>query len=79
MPVQQAPTPAPESTTPAPIQEDQTKKKAKIKAKKPAKEAARKGTGQLATKKPKAGGLKGITTKQGVSTGGGGGTGGSYS
>ena len=42
-------------------------------------QAAKKGTTQLATKKPASGGLKGITTKQGVSTGGGSGTGGSYS
>ena len=69
----------PESTTPAPVQEDQTKKKAKVKAKKVSSEAAKKGTTQLATKKPASGGLKGITTKQGANTGGGGGTGGSYS
>ena len=68
-----------DSPTPTPVQEDQTKKKAKVKAKRVAKQAARRGTGQLATKKPQSGGLKGITTKQGVSTGGGGGAGGSYS
>ena len=51
-----------------------------IKAKKVAKTAAKKGTTQLQTKKPTTGGLKGITTKQGVSTGGGstGGGGGTY-
>ena len=75
---QTAPTPAPETPTPSPISEDQTKKKAKVKAKRVSKEAAKKGTTQLATKKPKQGGLKGITTKQGVSTGGGGSTTGSY-
>ena len=80
MPIQQAPTPMPEAPTPAPIQEDETKKKAKVKAKKVAKTAAKKGTTQLQTKKPKSGGLKGITTKQGVNTGtGGGSAGGTYS
>jgi len=79
MPIQQAPTPMPEAATPAPIEEDQTKKKAKVKAKKISKEASKKGTTQLAVKKPASGGLKGITTKQGVSTGGGSGAGGSYS
>ena len=78
-PVQTAPTPKPEAPTPPPVTEDQTKKKAKVKAKKVSKEAAKKGTTQLATKKPASGGLKGITTKQGVSTGGGSGAGGSYS
>ena len=43
------------------------------------KQAAKQGTTQLSSKKPASGGLKGITTGQGVSTGGGGGTGGSYS
>ena len=66
------------SSTPAPVQEDQTKKKAKVKAKKVSKEAAKKGTTQLATKKPKTGGLKGITTGQGTNTGGGGSAGGTY-
>ena len=80
IPVQTAPTPLPEAPTPAPIQEDETKKKAKVKAKKVAKTAAKKGTTQLQTKKPKSGGLKGITTKQGVNTGtGGGSAGGTYS
>ena len=47
-------------------------------SKKVSKEAAKKGTTQLATKKPKSGGLKGITTGQGTNTGGGGSTGGTY-
>ena len=54
-------------------------KKAKVKAKKVAKKAAKQGTTQLATKKPKTGGLQGITTPQGANTASGGGTGGSYS
>ena len=33
MPIQQAPTTMPEAPTPAPIEEDQTKKKAKVNAK----------------------------------------------
>ena len=77
-PVQTAPTPMPEAPTPAPV-EDETKKKAKVKAKRVAKTAARQGTTQLATKKPKTGGLKGINTPQGTNTASGGGTGGSYS
>ena len=45
-----------------------------------AKKSARKGTTQLQTKKPKTGGLRGITTGSGTNTAsGGGGTGGSYS
>ena len=78
LPVESAPTPMPEAPTPNPVTDD-TKKKAKVKAKKVAKEAAKKGTTQLQTKKPATGGLKGITTKQGVNTGSGGGAGGSYS
>ena len=77
-PVQTAPTPMPEAPTPAPV-EDETKKKAKVKAKKVAKKAAKQGTTQLATKKPKTGGLQGITTPQGTNTASGGGAGGSYS
>ena len=77
-PVQTAPTPMPDTPTPSPVTEDETKKKAKVKTKKVAKTAARKGTTQLATKKPATGGLKGITTKQGVNTGGGGTGGGTY-
>ena len=77
-PVQTAPTPMPEAPTPAPVQEDQTKKKAKIKAKKVGKKTTKLGTTQLATKKPKTGGLKGIELPQGTNTGSGGGTGGSY-
>ena len=78
-PIQQAPTPMPEAPTPAPVEEDQTKKKAKIKAKKVGKKTTKLGTTQLATKKPKRGGLKGIGTGQGVYVAGsGGGTGGSY-
>jgi hypothetical protein len=73
----------PEAPTPSPVTEDETKKKAKIKAKKVAKRAARRGTTQLATrrggnKKPASGGLKGITTQQGVNTGTGGSGGGTY-
>ena len=78
MPVQSPPTPAPEAPTPAPVTEDETKKKAKVKAKKVSKEAARKGTTQLATKKPATGGLKGINTPQGTNTGGSAGGGGTY-
>ena len=69
----------PEAPTPSPVMEDETKKKAKVKAKKVAKKAAKQGTTQLQTKKPKTGGLKGITTKQGANTCAGGVTGGSYS
>ena len=72
LPVQQAPTPMPEAPTPAPVSEDGNKKKAKVKAKKVSKTAAKKGTTQLQTKKPTSGGLKGITTSQGVNYGGGG-------
>ena len=77
-PVQTAPTPMPEAPTPAPV-EDETKIKAKVKAKRVAKKAAKAGTTQLATKKPKTGGLQGITTPQGTNTASGGGAGGSYS
>jgi hypothetical protein len=73
MPVQQAPTPLPEAPTPAPVSEDETKKKAKVTAKKVAKKGT-KGTSQLATPKPTTGGLQGISTPQGVNTSSGGGT-----
>ena len=63
----------PSAPTPTPISEDETKKKAKVTAKKVAKKGT-KGTSQLATQKPATGGLQGINTPQGVntSTGGGG-------
>jgi hypothetical protein len=68
----------PEAPTPAP-EEEGTKKKAKIKAKKASKVAAKKGTTQLQVKKkPTAGGLQGIKTSQGVNTGTSGGGGGTY-
>ena len=74
-----APTPMPEAPTPTPVSEDETKKKAKVKAKRVAKKASKQGTTQLATtKKPKTGGLRGITTGTGTNTTAGGGTGGSY-
>ena len=63
---------------PAPVSEDETKKKAKVKAKKVSKQVAKLGTTQLATKKPASGGLKGINTPQGTNTGGSGGGGGTY-
>ena len=52
---------------------DETKKKAKVTAKKVAKKGT-KGTSQLATTKPTTGGLQGINTPQGVNVSGGGGT-----
>ena len=74
MPVQQAPTPLPEAPTPVPISEDETKRKAKVTAKKVAsKGRGQQGTSRLATKKPATGGLRGIQTGQGVNTGSGGG------
>jgi hypothetical protein len=75
MPVQQAPTPLPEAPTPTPISEDETKKKAKVTAKKVAKKGT-KGTSQLSTTKPTTGGLQGINTPQGVNVSGSGGQGG---
>jgi hypothetical protein len=64
----------PQAPTPAPVSEDETKRKAKVTAKKVAKKGT-KGTSQLATaqQKPAQGGLQGINTGQGVnaSTGGG--------
>ena len=79
MPIQQAPTPLPEAPTPTPVSEDETKRKAKVTAKKVAKKGSQsKGTTQLATKKPVTGGLRCITTGTGTNTGSGGGTGGSY-
>ena len=78
-PVQTAPTPMPEAPTPTPVSEDETKRKGMVTAKKVAKKAAKQGTTQLATKKPKTGGLQGITTPQGTNTASGGGAGGSYS
>ena len=65
----------PSAPTPTPISEDETKKKAKVTAKKVAKKGT-KGTSQLATQKakPTTGGLQGINTPQGVNVSGGGGT-----
>jgi len=67
----------PSAPTPTPISEDETKKKAKVTAKKVAKKGT-KGTSQLATQKPATGGLQGINTPQGVNVSsgsqGGGGT-----
>ena len=63
----------PSAPTPTPISEDETKKKAKVTAKKVAKKGT-KGTSQLATQKPATGGLQGINTPQGVNTSSGGGT-----
>jgi hypothetical protein len=61
---------APPSTpTPSPVSEDETKRKAKVTAKKVQKKTRAQGTSQLATKKPAQGGLKGINTPQGVNTG----------
>jgi hypothetical protein len=62
----------PSAPTPSPISEDETKKKAKVTAKKVAKKGT-KGTSQLATTKPATGGLQGINTPQGVNTSSGGG------
>ena len=77
MPIQSAPTPLPASPTPTPVSEDETKRKAKVTAKKVAKKSS-KGTSQLATKKPETGGLQGISTPQGTNTGSGSSAGGSY-
>ena len=66
-PVQTAPTPLPEGPTPMPVEEDPTKRKAKIRTRKsPTKGSQQQGTSRLQTKKPEAGGLKGIKTGQGV-------------
>tara|TARA_R100001509_G_scaffold60045_3_gene33171 strand:+ start:3410 stop:3751 length:342 start_codon:yes stop_codon:yes gene_type:complete len=81
MPIQQAPTPLPDAPTPVPISEDETKRKAKVTAKKVAKKGrGQAGTSRLATKKPATGGLRGIQTGQGTNTGssGSGSSGGSY-
>jgi hypothetical protein len=58
--VQTAPTEMPVSPTPPPVTDDQTKKKAKVKAKKVNKKSATEGTSKLATKKPATGGLKAL-------------------
>ena len=63
----------------SPVTEDQTKKKAKVKAKKVSTKKKTAGTTQLSTKKPATGGLKGINTGQGVNTGTAGQGGGTYS
>tara|TARA_R100000149_G_C5736832_1_gene52850 strand:+ start:285 stop:503 length:219 start_codon:yes stop_codon:yes gene_type:complete len=69
----------PVSSTPAPVQEDETKKKAKVRAKKrPEKGRGQRGTQSLQTQKPESGGLQGISTPQGTNTGSGGGGGGTY-
>ena len=73
--VQRAPIEAPAAPTPAPISEDETKRKAKVTAKKVQKKTRAQGTSQLQTKKPATGGLKGTGTQQGVNTGAGGGGG----
>ena len=65
---------APAAPTPAPISEDETKRKAKVTAKKVQKKTRAAGTTQLATKKPETGGLKGTGTQQGVNTGTGSGS-----
>ena len=67
--IQRAPIEPPATPTPAPITEDETKRKAKITAKKIQKKKRSAGTTQLATKKPAQGGLQGINTPQGVNTG----------
>jgi hypothetical protein len=55
--------------------EDETKRKAKVTAKKVQKKTRAAGTTQLQTKKPATGGVQGTGTPQGVNTGtGGGGT-----
>ena len=64
-----APTELPETPTPRPVSEDETKRKAKVTAKKVVAKQRAKGTSQLATKKPAAGGLRGVQTQQGVNTG----------
>jgi len=73
--IQRAPVEPPATPTPAPMGEDETKRKAKITSKKVQKKARSAGTSQLATKKPTSGGLSGINTPQGVNTGAGAGTG----
>jgi len=67
--VQRAPIEPPATPTPAPIGEDETKRKAKITSKKVQKKKRSAGTTQLATKKPAEGGLSGINTPQGINTG----------
>jgi len=69
VPVQSAPVAPPTSPTPAPVTEDESKRKAKVSAKKIQKKKRSAGTTQLATKKPATGGLQGINTPQGVNTG----------
>ena len=71
---QTAPLEAPTTPTPAPVSEDETKRKAKVTAKKVQKKTRAAGTTQLATKKPETGGLKGTGTQQGVNTGTGSGS-----
>ena len=63
------PTPMPETPTPRPVSEDETKRKAKVTARKVVAKQRAKGTTQLATKKPATGGLRGVQTQQGVNTG----------
>ena len=68
-----APIEQPAAPPPGPISEDETKRKAKVTAKKVQKKTRAAGTTQLATKKPATGGLQGINTPQGVNVASGGG------
>ena len=67
--VQRAPVDPPATPTPTPVTEDETKRKAKVTAKKVQKKRRSAGTSQLQTKKPAQGGLQGINTPQGINTG----------
>ena len=69
--VQRAPVEPPVTPTPSPVQEDETKRKAKVTGKRIKKKTRAQGTSQLQTKKPAQGGLSGINTPQGVNTGAG--------
>ena len=70
--VVRAPVEPPAAPTPAPFQEDETKRKAKVTAKKVQKKTRAKGTTQLQIKKPAQGGVNTPTTQSGVNTGAGG-------
>jgi len=59
----------PEAPTPAPVTDDETKRKAKVTSKKVQKKSKASGTSQLQTKKPDSGGVQTPTTGQGVNTG----------
>lgn len=63
-----APIAPPATPTPTP-QQDETKRKAKVTAKKVQKKRTSAGTSQLQIKKPATGGVKGTETPQGVNTG----------